>query len=201
MHFVIEKELNDFSFHLIEAIKFQNWFLGDEKYIYSLHSKEYLSTSIGVVGIGFDRIPVGSIDFMKEYFKIYHPNVKLEPIKIDLFSDEVLGRKLFYQKGKILTKTCIVNKVFIKEHDFKGFRDALFLNPDELKLDNTEAEYLVSDLLDIASEYRCFVHRGKLVGMKHYLGNVYDIPNEKYVSKVISEFNKMRKRTTYSFDV
>ena len=138
---------------------------------------------------------------MKEYFKIYHPNVKLEPIKIDLFSDEVLGRKLFYQKGKILTKTCIVNKVFIKEHDFKGFRDALFLNPDELKLDNTEAEYLVSDLLDIASEYRCFVHRGKLVGMKHYLGNVYDIPNEKYVSKVISEFNKMSKRTTYSFDV
>lgn len=51
-----------------------------------------------------------------------------------------------------------------------------------------ETPIYVSTPVDFLSEYRCFVHKGKLVGIKHYKGDFTIFPNMEVVGEMIKSY-------------
>jgi hypothetical protein len=44
---------------------------------------------------------------------------------------------------------------------------------------------IISEIVNIISEYRCYVMEGKLIGIKHYLGDVRKFPNVELIDEMI----------------
>lgn len=47
---------------------------------------------------------------------------------------------------------------------------------------------LLSEIVDIVSEYRCYVMRGELIGIKHYLGDIRLFPSIEIIDKMIKDY-------------
>jgi hypothetical protein len=62
-----------------------------------------------------------------------------------------------------------------------------------------DTELYVSESIDMLSEYRCFVHKGALVGIKHYLGDFKLFPDMSLVEKMIAEW--IDSPVAYTLDV
>jgi hypothetical protein len=67
--------------------------------------------------------------------------------------------------------------------------------------DKIDDEYLVykQDMVDIASEYRCFVHKGILKGIKHYSGDFTLFPDINLVNEIISSYDN--QPISYTIDI
>jgi hypothetical protein len=64
-------------------------------------------------------------------------------------------------------------------------------------------DVLVSDLIDIASEYRIFVVKDKgILGMKHYLGDPMKYPNNEYCEQIVETTTRyINMPKAYTIDV
>ena len=83
--------------------------------------------------------------------------------------------------------------IFVKPQGrVKQFSSGVLTNADtkRLILGDVPDESLVmtSTIVDMLSEYRCFVHRGKLVGIKHYQGDFKVFPDVNFVEEVIKDY-------------
>lgn len=58
---------------------------------------------------------------------------------------------------------------------------------------------LVSDVIDIVSEYRCYVHKGNLKGIKWYIGDIRIFPDVKIIDTAIADYTSAP--SAYSLDV
>ena len=65
----------------------------------------------------------------------------------------------------------------------------------ELPLDT---KVMVSNYIDMSSEYRCFINRGKLVGLKHYNSDFTLFPDVKFIKQAIEEYKSAP--ISYSLD-
>jgi len=159
---------HDFSLALIESIKYLNW-------IYETNDFEYvLSDNIdGYIGC----TPVGSVDFVSEYLKHYF-NIDIEPINIP---DILLDRKYSGRNVFNGTEKDIVEKSFVKSMDkIKSFTEITDKAP--------AGNYQISEIIEIESEYRCFVYKNKLVGIQNYLGDFKIFPDIEKIEKMISVY-------------
>ncbi len=68
--------------------------------------------------------------------------------------------------------------VITKEESRNSFFNGV---PDEFPV-------LVSEVLDIISEYRCYIIDGELKGIKHYLGDIRIFPDIKIIDSAISKY-------------
>ncbi len=89
--------------------------------------------------------------------------------------------------------------VFVKPHSkFKGFPSGVIRNASSRKeLFNTTYDnkpldqdmiVMTSEVVDMLSEYRCFVKKGELVGIKHYQGDHTIFPKIEIIESAISDF-------------
>jgi hypothetical protein len=170
---------HDFSFYLIEAIKYQNWFQKSEAHTYKL--TDY-STEEGF-------IPIGSNDFVIEYLQT---NFDKTPMPRNIPNE--LNILEFTQRNIIIgTKSDIISKKFIKSADkIKSVTEIVYGNTNHIP----EGNYLISDLIDIESEWRAFVYKGKLVGLNNYCGDFTMFPDIKSINKMISVFTTQPKAFT-----
>lgn len=178
---------HDFGFHLVEAIRYHNWYYNEKVY-------EYLLSETPHQGHGY--IPVGSLEFVFDYIEIYHniDRKMIKPINIpkELMSEEFLKRKVYTteQQDIVLEK-----EMFVKSQDsYKSFT--------EITKDATiipKGNYLVSEVVDIVSEWRCFVHAGKLVGLQNYSGDFARFPEVKAIEKMIDIYAS--SPVSYTLDV
>lgn len=187
MNFLIENKLQDFSLSLIEAIEYKNWYSGDNSYSYSL-----IDTIPDI--LIEQSVPVGSIDFVQKYTKKFYKKVLL-PYDITNLSKDILNRNITTESQEVER---IGKEVFVKNYkEFKELTGIFYtasIDFDSLK----EKKYFFSEILEIQSEYRIFVYNGKIVGIKHYLGDVYKIPSLSFLKDVVEE---IKDRDVYSFDV
>lgn len=58
---------------------------------------------------------------------------------------------------------------------------------------------LVSDVVDIISEYRCYIIKGELKGIKWYIGDIRIFPDVKVIDSAISDYKSCP--SAYSLDV
>lgn len=176
---------HDFSFHLIEAIKYNNWFYNENKYDYRLvdnmirfNDKSY--------------IPIGSVEFVREFLYDFEGIVNVKPINIpkELMIHKFIKRNIYCSLGKDIPpipskSSTSESKLFVKSNDkIKGFNSNVY-SFNDLK-DNEE--YLVSDLIDINSEWRVFIFNGRLVGLQNYSGDFTIFPNIKLIEEIIREY-------------
>lgn len=173
----------DFEFHLKQAIEYQNWY-NNEK-LYKIIYKEPKS----IKGV----IPVGSVEFVMNFIKI-HYSIDVKPINIP---EELRDQKYLLRNIEFKNKKDIIlnEEKFVKSNDkYKVFT--------ELISDTSyipDGNYMISDVIDIYSEYRCFVYNGRLVGMKNYGGDYLLLPNMDIVNEMISKYKKCPK--AYTLDV
>jgi hypothetical protein len=65
---------------------------------------------------------------------------------------------------------------------------------------NSDTEIYTSDVVNIISEYRCFVHKNKLVGIKHYDGDFTRFPDVFTIESMMQKYYN-ESPVSYTLDV
>ena len=107
------------------------------------------------------------------------------------YTNRIFKEKKFHEIVKKYMDGCSV-PIFIKpltNHKlFTGFVVKSF--SDLIKISNIDdnAEILQSSVVNFVSEYRCFIHRKKLVGAKNYTGDFRLIPDFDFIESAIQDY-------------
>lgn len=184
MKFLIQtyngKVKHDFSFTLLESIRFQNdWNNMGIKFKLT-DDKTYPN-----------YIPIGSNQFVISYLEKYY-GLTPKPINIpkELLKKEFTNRNIIFGTEKDVTPD-----KFVKSTDkIKSFTEYV-RDTNEVPPGN----YLISDIIDIDSEWRAFVHKGELVGLQCYSGDFTVFPDVKTIRDMISEYKSAP--VAYTLDV
>lgn len=189
MKFLIQKidgEIkHDFSFHLLKALEYQKWINSEEIEVYYDFLPQEKDPALFT--------PVGSVEFVQKYLEDYFLRY-INPINIppSLNYDEFLGRRI-----KIGMKEDILETSFIKSATkVKGL--TLICDIEQAKLLEDD-QFLISELIDIKSEWRGFVHNGELLDIRNYSGDPFTFPDIKKIRKMISYYSD--QPITYTIDV
>jgi len=180
MNFLIQtmnsEVVNDFSFTLIESIKYQRWY-------YNTDINYTLSDTI----IPDNKyIPIGDNEFVQKFIKeVYNRDVYPRNIPVELFG--------FAERTVINgTEKDIKGKKFVKSNDkIKLFTEITDTAP--------PGNYQISDIIDIDSEWRSFVFKKKLVGLQNYCGDFTIFPNVDTINKMIDTYKI--SPSAYTLDV
>ena len=182
MKFLIQSEngnvIHDFSFTLLNIIKYQNK-INNTRIEYRL-SDSVLDNK--------DCIPIGSVEFVIEYMKHWF-DINPPPINVpeQLLDYRFTKREIF--NG---TNIDIKDSRFVKSNDeIKSFTEICDIAP--------EGNYQISEVVDIVSEYRAFVFHGRLVGLKNYTGEFTIFPNIFIIGDMITSYTKCPP--SYTLDV
>jgi len=188
----INKEItHDFSFHLIEAIKYNNWFQNERIYDYDL-----VNEMIGFNALNY--IPIGSVEFVQEFLSDFHGIKNVKPLNIPINL-----RNKHFTKREIITvnnhKEPLKKKWFVKSDDkIKGFTD--ILNHGSIL---PAGNFMLSELINIQSEWRAFIYNDKLVGLQNYAGDFTLFPDIKLMEEMIIANNHWNydENSAYTLDV
>ena len=181
--------MHDFSFALIEAIKYNNWYNDEKVYDYIFNS-EIIHRS--------DYIPVGSVEFVLHCLEKFHNIKNVKPLNIpqELRKPKYLKRWV----DTINTNTATINffdknkPMFIKDNTkIKGIAEIFIPNRGY-----PVGEYLVSELIDIESEWRSFVFNNRLVGLQNYSGDFTMFPDVELINEIIKDYSN---NGAYTLDV
>jgi hypothetical protein len=183
------KVIHDFSFHLILAINYNNWYYNDSNYLrYVLDYEHDINDQ--------HYIPVGTVEFVSDYFTdMFGHQLKPKNIPICLLDAKFTKRKVF--NGDI-------NQIFKdKPHKFiksntkiKTFVGTVYKD-DEIKQDN----YQISDIISIESEYRCFIFEDKLRWLVNYSDNFELFPDINIINDMIQCYQKNQAPIAYTLDI
>lgn len=184
----------DFTLEIKEAIKYHNWF-------YNCNDFEYkLIDNINEIYIDKNRlddyIPVGSIDFVLDFYKQFH-NIEIKPINIpkELLVPKFLQRNVVVNEEISTLNLNDNDKVFIKsKNKFKDITDIV-----KIKDISQNKELIISELIEIESEWRCFIFRNNILGIKNYQGEFLNVSNIDVIKDMINTYNKPNK--AYTLDV
>ncbi len=189
-----DKVLHDFSFHLLEAIEFQNWFR-DAKLHDCIHVNDHhFEFSFSSPPIEPNYVPIGSVEYVLNFYKKFY-DIDIKPINIpeELMKHKFLKRNVFV--GDETTK--LDNPLFVKSADkIKGFVDIIL--PTDHKI-LTKGKYLFSEVVSIDSEWRGFVFNNELLDLRCYLGNFALYPQVNLVKKMIETY--VNSPRAYTIDV
>ena len=182
MEFLIQtingKVKHDFSFTLLESIEYQNWLRNDKSF------KAIFTDELTLP----NYIPIGSVEFVSKYLSDYFGiNPKPRNIPIELMGKNWTGRNLI--NG---TENDIKGKKFVKSNDkIKTFTDICETAP--------VGNYQISDLIDIESEWRAFIYKGKLEGLQNYSGEFDLFPSVSKIKSMIKTYTT--QPVAYTLDV
>lgn len=182
-----------------EVIDAHNWFRPNDKIEFVSYHYDDI-TKENTEGL----VPVGSVQFVNKVLSFYGKE-GMKPINIPecLKEEKFLARKIAFAKNRTeidnIKKEWNTNKVFIKSNtSVKHWMPELYTGKDCIAEDE---EYFVSEEVDFASEWRCFVYRGQLRGIKHYLGNEWIMPEKEFVENCIQTMTKDSDMLAYTLDV
>lgn len=208
MHFIIETIngiIDDIEqFVLVKRLESQS-----SNHTYSLIDKNDLIEFVKhTKSIDFNEaIPVGSIDFVKIYLKTVHDISDLKPIEVPYILRKykylkrdyaILKREELPQKGIYFLKSASKLKNFTYLGEISNIVNSSnnFLD-DEL--------YVVSDKVEILSEYRCFILNDIIKGIQHYSGDCTVALSKNdinLIKEMVKEYSKDNTRPrAYTLDV
>lgn len=189
MKFLIQtidwKVKHDFAFTLIESCNYHNWLNSDKSFQYVFWDNSCISNGTSHLK---DYIPIGSVEFVSNFLQNNY-NFTPRPINIP---NELLSYR--FTKRNIIngTEKDIIGTKFVKSNDkIKLFTEECSNAP--------SGNYQISDIIDIESEWRGFVYRGKLVGVQNYSGDFCMFPNVSIITTMIEEYKSAP--IAYTLDV
>jgi len=197
MRFLIQKinkeVVHDFSFTLLESIRFQKWLQNDNDSITVKYINCLANDNIWFFSPFHEHyVPVGSVEFVLSWMKRFGvPTPKPINVPEELF--DFADRGIF--NGPHYDMDDILDERFVKSNDhIKGFKEVIdnkYLLP--------EGNYQFSEVIDIESEWRCFVYQGKLVGLQNYSGVFSMFPDVRRILYMIHEYKSAP--IAYTLDV
>lgn len=136
------------------------------------------------------NIPIiGGIDVMKSVFSKL--DYKLSSIDYPLSLFEYINRNIVIENLSEAISRYNLNKksFFIKPVEYKLF-DGCVINDMSLPYFTSidDCKVYTSELLDIVSEWRVYVHNGQMVYSSNYAGNFMVHPNYQYVQNLINNY-------------
>lgn len=182
---------HDFSFALVEAIDYQNWFrAGSHDYVLSDNVK---------TGDFSDYIPVGSIQFVRAFLEEYYQKSEMHPINIpvELRGEAFVKRPIHYvtKDEAIYRFEGIGEEYFVKSlSSLKGYTGIT-----KTFRDVPEVDLMVSPVIPIDSEWRCFVYNSKVVGLHNYLGEIFSYPDKEFILEAVKAYKNAPP--AYTLDV
>lgn len=134
-----------------------------------------LNEFIGTVELP-DGIPIGDLEFVQRYLSAYKNIPQLNPIEVPSMMRRPIFLKRSYdlKHGYELPET---GDYFIK--DVTGLKLMTHIgNIADIKNDIIPDHlYILSDIIDIEAEYRCFFIDGRLHSINYYNGNPCKLPD------------------------
>lgn len=191
MNFLIQtinkKVKHDFSFTLIESIRFNNWlhennnmksrFLNYDESFHLIQFKSYHK----------NYVPIGSVEFVTQFLEhFYGKTPKPRNIPPELISHS-------YRTVINGSEKDIVGEKFVKSNDkIKHFTSICDSAP--------QGNYQISDVVNFGSEWRAFVYKNKLVGLQNYSGDFTMFPSIDEINSMIKDFS-LSSPVAYTLDV
>lgn len=164
----------------------------------NIHVEYSLLKDLGIVYTNYtDFIPVGSVEFVEKFISLLGYPIPT-PINVPAELYEFAGRFIAIGNKSDIVKN-VSEDFFIKSTSkVKGFSGTMY---DVGSLDESEL-YQYSELIDIVSEYRCFVLDSKLVGLKHYSGDFKVFPSMSVIEKMIQVYTDSgNAQVAYTLDI
>lgn len=135
-----------------------------------------------------DAVPIGSIQFVSEYFsKVYNIKAIMNlEVPLVLQKDEFLHREYSIVKGSELPKS---GEYFIKDatapKTFSYCGNLEYMKDSSFKQEDicNEHLYVLSKVLDIKAEYRVYIFDGKVQAIINYNGDPFIFPDTKVILK------------------
>jgi len=197
----IDKEIrHDFSFTLLESIRYQKWKQGEDADVVVKYINCKANDGVWFFKLFHQHyIPIGSVEFVSSWFQRFY-NHEPKPVNIP---DE-LNEPIFTKRPVINgTHDDIDNlpdgKWFVKSNDIiKGMAE-MFKIDDNHSWSIPMGEYQMSEYIDIQSEWRAFVYRGKLVGLQNYSGVFSKFPDVPSILHMINYYKSAP--VAYTLDV
>jgi hypothetical protein len=188
--------VHDFCWYANQSIKFNEWYRNTK-----IFNVMYITIDNLIDKLLEDYIPIGSIEFVHKYMNLYNIKIPL-PLNIptELNKEKYLKRNIFIGYKKDINKY----PIFIKPNkDLKLFTGSEISSKNTLDLLLTEVkedtELLISDVINIQSEYRCIIKQNKLMNLKHYLGDFKIFPNIDVIETMITDYKNAP--IAYTLDV
>lgn len=215
MKFLIQKingEIrHDFSFALLESIRFKKWLnrykKNDDIRMKFISTPEILEPSDIYPQTEFkpfhrNYVPVGSVEFVTEFLQHFY-GLTPKPMNVPecLFDKKYSQREI--ANGNFMDFENVVDgKYFVKSNTkIKGFKEVITLNKTG-KLPLPADYYQVSQFISIDSEWRVFVYEGKIVGLQNYSGEFTKFPWIQVITSMITAFeNSGKAPVAYTLDV
>lgn len=138
-------------------------------------------------------VPVGDLDFVQLFlFKVYNiSNMNSIEVPDILRTDNFLGRKYSIVSKENLPKEGYYFVKYVstlKQFSYTGLIERLHASPDAdsfLK----PGLYQISQVIDIVSEYRCFVHNNQIIGIHYYDGKSDIFPDVNLIRFAIAKYS------------
>lgn len=224
MFFLIQKDHENLSldniilFKLIQQEKYLHTYemIDNKDFFYIDENEEQQLRKKNTFPMEYQNaIPLGTIEFTQNYFKIFYGIEKENPIEIPsiLRTEEFLKRKYSIissdkipKNGYFFIKDVSQLKVFSYTGDMGLFMyDEIFDKPKKndysLHL-NKKHLYQVSEVVKILSEYRIFVINNEIYSINNYDGDVRLFPDIKLIEKAILLWSTQKNcPKSYSLDV
>lgn len=213
MHFLLEDDKNDkfnYELMLVEEKIRQNKYIHDFEKIDISIFYEYEEDSFGEIiktnklknandfpEIYKKSIPIGSINFVSTWLKVFYNIDKENPIEIPpiLRTDEFLKRKYSIvtadklpRTGRYFIKDVSKLKEFTYSGDLEYFLFDEMFEPAKSPYDyslriNPDHLFQVSEIVNILSEYRVYIIDGKIENIANYNGDVTLFPDVELIKK------------------
>lgn len=172
----------DFCYLTIEAVNFNTWYTGRHNHDII---KDYDGNPKNV-------IPVGSVEFVHDFVKKHYPNVELKPINIpeELMEIEYTRRNVFIGDETQVKPGLFVKSVTKVKGEYAGFVNTKVLPSDT---------YIISEPINIISEWRCFVYNGVLQDLRRYSGELDSFPDVDMINEMIGQYKSAP--VAYTLDI
>lgn len=149
-------------------------------------------------------IPIGSIQFVSAFLKIFY-DIDEEPafeIPEGLRIKEYLKREYRIIKyNELPAQGCFFVKDVTKQRTFSFMGELSDLKMQGGVLYDTH-DYLISEILNVLSEYRVYVVRDKIKCISLYKGDAEVLPDIAFIKNVIQSYkNESEHLQSYSLDI
>lgn len=163
-----------------------------------------------------NRIPVGTIQFVRAILKAQGYLSVLKPLEVPPFlrEDYILKRsyrilpfKELPKNGMYFIKDVSSLKCFEAKVQFiEKFKDWVKEQASEFNTDYTNHLFLISEPLSIVAEYRILVCRDEVVGVQYYNGSILDFPDKEFILQLVQMIKEQRNSgmlvpTSYTLDL
>lgn len=154
-----------------------------------------------------ESIPVGTLDFVNEWLNKRFNIKSMNPIEVPdiLRSDKYLKRKYSIIKREDLPKSGYYFVKYVsklKEFSFTGLIETLSNEEEKGNSFLKEGLYQVSEVVDILSEYRVFVHQDEIVNIVWYDGKPTIQLDMSLLLEMVGKFSISKDRPlSYTIDI